>query len=168
MKYEVTVGGVRRRVEITRAADVPSRFSMICNDRRFEADAVEVSPGFYSILLNGRSLEARVEAAPQGLRVRIAHLEFIVEILDPRSWRRRRDRGTEIEGRQQVAAPMPGKVVRVLVAQGQRVEAGQSLLVVEAMKMQNELRSPKSGTIEQLLAKVGQPVNAGQILAVVG
>jgi biotin carboxyl carrier protein len=59
---------------------------------------------------------------------------------------------------------MPGKVVRLLVKQGDLVEAGQGLLVVEAMKMQNEIRSPKSGKIEKLFAKEGQPVNAGEVL----
>jgi biotin carboxyl carrier protein len=63
-------------------------------------------------------------------------------------------------------APMPGKIVRVLVAAGQKVESGQGLLVIEAMKMQNEIRSPKSGTVERL-AQQGQTVNAGEVLAVV-
>jgi biotin carboxyl carrier protein len=65
-----------------------------------------------------------------------------------------------------VTAPMPGKIVRVLSAPGEKVEAGQGLLVIEAMKMQNEIRSPKSGTIERL-AKEGNTVQAGEILAVV-
>src|SRR5258705_4794768 len=69
------------------------------------------------------------------------------------------------EARQQILAPMPGKIIRVLVQAGEKVEAGQGLLVVEAMKMQNEIRSPKSGTVERLLVKEGQPVNAGEILA---
>ena len=60
---------------------------------------------------------------------------------------------------------MPGKIIRVLVQTGEKVDAGQGLLVVEAMKMQNEIRSPKSGTVERLLVKEGQPVNAGEILA---
>jgi biotin carboxyl carrier protein len=60
---------------------------------------------------------------------------------------------------------MPGKVVRVLAAVGDAVEAGQGLLVVEAMKMQNEIRSPKSGKVERLLVKEGQAVNAGEVLA---
>jgi biotin carboxyl carrier protein len=63
---------------------------------------------------------------------------------------------------------MPGKIVRVLVKAGDRVEAGQGLLVVEAMKMQNEIRSPKSGTIERVLAEEGQAVNPGEVLCIVG
>jgi len=62
---------------------------------------------------------------------------------------------------------MPGKVVRLLVKAGDHVEAGQGLLVVEAMKMQNEIRSPKSGIVERVFAKEGQPVNAGEVLAIV-
>ncbi len=62
---------------------------------------------------------------------------------------------------------MPGKIVRILVREGDPVEAGQGLLVVEAMKMQNEIRSPKSGIIERVLAAEGQPVNAGEILCIV-
>jgi len=73
----------------------------------------------------------------------------------------------EAEGRQQIVAPMPGKVVRLLVQQGEKVEAGRGLLVVEAMKMQNEIRSPKTGTVERLLVTDGQAVNAGEVVAVV-
>ena len=89
------------------------------------------------------------------------------EIADPRSWRR--GRGGSIEAlrvRQQIIAPMPGKIVRVLVAPGEQVEADQGLLVIEAMKMQNEIRSPKAGKVEKMVRE-GQTVNAGEILAVV-
>jgi biotin carboxyl carrier protein len=85
--------------------------------------------------------------------------------VDPRAWRGRKQGAIEVEGRQEILAPMPGKIVRVLVAVGESVEAGQGLLVVEAMKMQNEIRSPKNGKVERLLAKEGQAVNAGEVLA---
>ncbi len=88
-----------------------------------------------------------------------------MEVTDPRVWRGRRHGALEVEGRQQVTAPMPGKVVRVLVSEGDAVEAGQGLLVVEAMKMQNEIRSPKNGKVEKLLAREGLAVNAGDVLA---
>ncbi len=102
---------------------------------------------------------------PDGqLKLQTGLQEFTAEVADPRpgaaaTWR------VELEGRQQIVAPMPGKVVRVLVKAGDKVEAGQGLLVVEAMKMQNEIRSPKSGVIERLQVKEGQPVNAGEVLA---
>ncbi len=84
-------------------------------------------------------------------------------MLDPREWRGRH--GTlEVQGRQQVVAPMPGKIVRILVQAGEAVEAGQGLVVVEAMKMQNEIRSPKSGKVEKIVAKEGETVNPGDVL----
>jgi biotin carboxyl carrier protein len=91
--------------------------------------------------------------------------EFTAEVIDPRAWSGRRHTAVEAEGRQQIVAPMPGKVVRLLVKAGDAVEAGQGLLVMEAMKMQNEIRSPKSGVVERLLATEGQAVNAGEVLA---
>src|ERR1700726_648848 len=94
-----------------------------------------------------------------------AHQESAAEGVDPRAWRARRHGALEAEGRQQILAPMPGKIIRVLVQTGEKVQAGQGLLVVEAMKMQNEIRSPKSGSVGRLLVKEGQPVNAGEVLA---
>ena len=137
------------------------------DDRAIEADAAEVTPGVYSILIEGTSLEARVEPQGAGLRVIVAGREYTVAVRDPRQWRRHRGAALEAGGRQRVTAPMPGKIVRVLVKAGETVEAGQGILVVEAMKMQNEVRSPKSGTVERLLVSENQAVGAGDVLAVV-
>lgn len=98
--------------------------------------------------------------------MRVDGREYQAHVTDPRSWRRARGAGVELEGRQQLVAPMPGKIVRVLASVGQQVSAGEGLLVIEAMKMQNEIRAPKSGTVEKL-AREGQTVNAGEVLAVV-
>ena len=167
MKYEIVINGARRSVEFTpHARMAASRVTFTVDGRLVEADAVRISPGAYSILLGGRSLEVTAEETSGGLLLRANGREFQVEIFDPRSWRRRRGAGIELEGRQQLIAPMPGKIVRVLVAAGQQVDAGQGLLVIEAMKMQNEIRSPKSGTVEKV-AREGQTVNAGEVLAVV-
>jgi biotin carboxyl carrier protein len=72
-----------------------------------------------------------------------------------------------MEGKQQIPAPMPGKVVRILVSAGETVEANQGLVVVEAMKMQNEIRAPKSGTIERIFIREGQAVAAGEALVTI-
>jgi len=88
-------------------------------------------------------------------------------VRDLRQWRRRGGAALEAQGRQQIIAPMPGKIIRLLVKAGEPVETGQGLLVVEAMKMQNEIRSPKSGTVERLSVAEGQTVNAGEVVAVV-
>jgi len=166
MKYEIVINGARRSVEFAQQTNGASRVTLAVDGRLVEADAVQISRGAYSILLGGRSLEVTAEETSDGFLMRANGREFQVEIIDPRSWRRRRGAGIELEGRQQLIAPMPGKIVRVLVAAGQQVHAGQGLLVIEAMKMQNEIRSPKSGTVEKL-AREGQTVNAGEVLAIV-
>ena len=166
MKLEVCIAGRTRQVELEPSGN---GWSVRLDGQAVEADIVEVSSGVYSILLGGRSYEALVtpSAGGQGLKIQSGAEEFFVEIVDPRAWHGRRGGILEIDGVQQVSVPMPGKVVHVLVHQGDRVEAGQSLFVVEAMKMQNEIRSPKTGVVERLLVAEGQAVKAGEPLATV-
>ncbi|HXC33219.1 MAG TPA: biotin/lipoyl-containing protein [Verrucomicrobiae bacterium] len=166
MRYEIVINGARRSVEFIPPNGEGSRTAFTVDGRMVEADAVRIAPSTYSILISGRSLEVTFEENSGGLLLRTGGREFQVEVIDPRAWRGGRGGGIELEGRQQLVAPMPGKIVRVLVTKGQQVENGQGLLVIEAMKMQNEVRSPKSGTVEKV-AKEGQTVNAGEILAVV-
>ncbi len=138
------------------------------DDRALEADAVEVSPGIYSILIAGQSFEARVTLRDDSqLRVTVAGREYNATIRNPRKWKRIRRLGVQAEGSQQLKAPMSGKIVLVLVKTGDTVDAGQGIIVIEAMKMQNEIRSPKSGTVERLLVAQGQTVNAGEVVAIV-
>lgn len=164
MKLEIQIGGRARQVEIARQG---TALHCSIDGRALEADAVELAPGVYSILLGGRSFEVRVAPTHEGLRVHAAGEEFTAHVADPRSWRGKHGHAVEAEGRQQIVAPMPGKIVRLLVKAGDRVEAAQGLLVVEAMKMQNEIRTPKTGTVERLLVAEGQAVIAGEILAIV-
>jgi biotin carboxyl carrier protein len=163
MKFGVRICDKTRTIELQRNSD---SWQVSMDGIALDADAVEIAPNVFSILLNGESFEVRVAPASDGkLTLQTRHNDFIAEVVDPRAWRSRRHGALEAEGRQQIVAPMPGKIVRVLVEVGNKVEAGQGLLVVEAMKMQNEVRSPKTGTVERLLAKEGQTVNAGEILA---
>jgi biotin carboxyl carrier protein len=167
MRFEVQLEGSSgkksRVVELERTA---GGWRATLDGRPANADAVEISPYTLSLLLNGQSYEIRITPVPGGkLKLQTGVYEFTAEVIDPRSWKGRRHGHAEAQGRQQIVAPMPGKVVRLLVKAGDRVEAGQGLLVVEAMKMQNEIRSPKSGTVERVLAKEGQPVTAGEVLA---
>jgi biotin carboxyl carrier protein len=164
MKVEIELDGKTRRVELTRIGE---RLRYVLDGKAVEADVVEVSPGIYSILLGGQSFEARIESAATELRVSVCGRQYEAAIRDPRQWQRRRGGAIEVEGRQQAIAPMPGKIIRVLVKAGDAVEAGQGLVVIEAMKMQNEVRSPKRGTVERLLISEGQTINAGEVLAIV-
>lgn len=132
-----------------------------------EADALEIAPGIYSILIGGRSFEARIEPFGDALRIIVGNTEFTASVRDPRKWQRNHNAAASSEKRQHVQSPMPGRVVRILVRSGDPVKAGQGIMVVEAMKMQNEIRSPKTGIVERLLVAEGQPVTAGETVAVV-
>ncbi len=167
MKFEVLLtspfGARTCVVDLERVAD---RWRISLDGRAVHADVVEIAPSTLSILIRGESHEIRIARHADGtLRIQTGLREFTAEVTDPRSWRGRRLSHVEVEGRQQITAPMAGKVVRLLAKSGDHVEAGQGLMVVEAMKMQNEIHSPKSGNVERLLAKEGQPVNAGEVLA---
>ena len=165
MKYEVRISGKTRLVEVERDGD---GWQAKLDGKAGVADVVETTPGTFSVLVSGQSRQICVmRGSDYQLLLQTGGLEFSAEVIDPRSWRGRRHGGAEAEGRQQIAAPMPGKVVRLLVKAGDAVKAGQGLLVVEAMKMQNEIRSPKSGTVERVLVREGQTVNAGEVLCVV-
>jgi len=164
VKIQIKLRDQKRTVEISRT-DGRLRFAV--DGRSLDADAVEIPPGIYSILIEGQSFEARVDSTGGVLRVSVAGREYAAEVADPRQRKRYRGGAIEAEGRQQVIAPIPGKVVRVLATAGDVVEAGKGLVVIEAMKMQNEVRSPKSGTIERVLVAEGQAVNSGDVLAIV-
>jgi biotin carboxyl carrier protein len=166
MRYEVqlasTSGEKKRVIELERDT---AGWRVNLDGRPVSFDAVEIAPNILSILLEGQTFEISVTPSPDGkLKLHTGTQEFTAEVIDPRAWSGRRHSSVEAEGRQQVVAPMPGRVVRLLVKAGDHVEAGQDLLVVEAMKMQNEIRSPKSGTVERVLAREGQAVNAGEVL----
>ncbi|MBS1828780.1 MAG: acetyl-CoA carboxylase biotin carboxyl carrier protein subunit [Acidobacteria bacterium] len=123
----------------------------------------EIEPGLYSILDGTRSLEARVSRNHKGYVVDLNGQILEFELEDPRelsSGSRHHGR----QGRADIVAPMPGKVVRVLVSAGDAVEEGQGLVVVEAMKMQNEMKAPKDGKVTAVSAKEGASIAAGQVL----
>lgn len=166
MKYEVRISSKTHVVELERHAN--GWQARIEGESGTTADVTEIAPNVFSVLISGHSHEIYVTPSTGQLQLQTDGLEFLAEVIDPRSWRGRRHGGAEAEGRQQIVAPMPGKVVRLLVKAGDSVEPGQGLLVVEAMKMQNEIRSPKNGTVERVLVSEGQAVNAGEVLCVVG
>ncbi|MGB7844601.1 MAG: biotin/lipoyl-containing protein [Candidatus Acidiferrum sp.] len=167
MKFEVHLSGVeglkKRTVELQPKG---GGYCVLIDGLAVSADVLMVAPNTISILLDSQSFEVHVTPSLDGkLKLQTGPHEFIAELQDPRAWRGRRQSALESEGRQQIVAPMPGKVIRLLVNVGDKVEGGQGLVVVEAMKMQNEIRSPKKGKVERLQAKVGQLVNAGDVLA---
>jgi biotin carboxyl carrier protein len=165
MKLELTINGAREQIEILAPAPV-YRFRLQ-NGPQQEAHVTIPEPGIYSILMNGRSYEAVLEETPEGLVVTVAGQRFEVKVWDPRRFMRRAG-GVGMDAMAAITAPMPGKVVRVLAAVGEAVAAGQGILVVEAMKMQNEMKAPGAGKVLSLTVREGDTVAAGQLLATIG
>lgn len=124
------------------------------------ADVREAGPGVYSVIVEGRQYEVHVTDA--GITVAGETLQY--EIEDPRQWKRSGGAGGGA-GRASIVAPMPGKVVRILVALGDEVTAGQGIVVVEAMKMQNEMKSPRDGRVTAIGVRENDSVTAGTVLA---
>jgi biotin carboxyl carrier protein len=163
MKLSLTLnGGAEDLIELLSPAP-GCRFRLGDGPER-AANVESPEPGVYSVLLDGRCYEARVEEHPGLLVVVIDGYRFEVDVRDPRRFRRGAA-GRGADGVQTISAPMPGKVVRLLVAAGDTVEAGQGLLVVEAMKMQNELKAPRAGKVLTVATKEGATVTPGEVLA---
>jgi biotin carboxyl carrier protein len=167
LKFEVVIGSRSARIEVNGARFRYEREGSEAIEREFSI--AELTPGSYSILIEGRSYSAFT--SPSGIAASLNEIvvngrAFAVEVFDPREMRARKSAGAG-EGRQNIIAMMPGKVVRVLAARGDEVEAGQGLIVVEAMKMQNEMKSPKSGRVVEVKTQADATVAAGEILMVI-
>ena len=166
MRYTAVLAGEERVVEVTPRE---GGYRVALGDRVLEVDAVHLQGAAVSLIVGTRSYRCDIEPGKDGqLNVRVNESTVSLEMLDERKLRLRRASGKfALEGPQRIDAPMPGKVVRVMVKVGDEVQEGQGLLVVEAMKMENELKSPKSGRVTELHAVEGAAVESGAKLAVV-
>jgi biotin carboxyl carrier protein len=165
MTIYLEMDGRQRKVRLER--DAEERCHVWLDDEPVEADAHLLRPGMLSLIVDGRAHRIVLEEAVDEMAVHVGRERFAYRVNDPRSLRSRR-RGSEIgDGPATLKASMPGRVVRVVHAKGDAVAAGQGVLVIEAMKMQNEIKSPKDGTVAQLMVAAGDTVSAGQVLAVV-
>jgi biotin carboxyl carrier protein len=163
MTYDVTIDGKNYRLALERAEN-----GWLCSldGRVVEVDAVLARPDVLSLRIGNKAYEVKCERGAGDLGVWVGNVRFAAEVRDLRSLRGR-VRTVDDHGPRKLTAPMPGKIVRVLVSQGAKVEAGAGVLVVEAMKMQNEIKSPKKGTIQKILVSEGAAVNPGDVLAIV-
>ena len=142
--------------------------SFVCrmDGETLEGSARLLEPGILSLVLAGRSYRCMLDQDSEEPAVYIDSRRYSFCIEDPRSWKRRARRGGD-SGPRPMKAPMPGRVIRILAENGTQVEAHQGVLVIEAMKMQNELKAPKAGRVAELRVAAGDTVNAGQVLAVI-
>lgn len=164
MLYDITIDGKSYRLELQRAE---GRWECRLDGRQVEVDARLVRQDVLSILIDGKSYEVKRERNAGESFVWVGSERYATVLRDPRSLRGRRSPGGDDQGPRKLIAPMAGKIVRVLMQENAAVEVGQGVLVVEAMKMQNEIKSPKKGVVQRIVAKEGTAVNAGDVLAIV-
>ena len=167
MKLKAQLGEDTHDVEIKREDN--KVFANI-DGREYELEVSEPEPGVLLFKHNGRIYEsATIQPTKIGepTRVRIGSDEFDIRVIDPKRLRGT-DSGSDLaDGVVEIKTAMPGKVVRVLVEQGAEVAKGDGVVVVEAMKMQNELKSPKAGSVKELRVTEGATVTPGQVLATI-
>ena len=167
MKLHVTIVDYQTDVRIR---DEGPRVSAEIDGRVYDLEVHKPDAGGYLLIHNGQVFECRVEGRPESgktIGVIVGTTQYAVTLTDPKRLRGASGMAAHADEAARLIAPMPGKVVRVLVEVGDVVAAGAGILVVEAMKMQNEMKSPKAGTVVALNVQAGATVNSGDVLAVV-
>jgi biotin carboxyl carrier protein len=164
MTYEIIIGAKNYRLELAHNAGT---WHCRLDGRIVEVDARLVRPDVLSLMIGNRSYQIQRERGFAYMDVWIGGSRYAAEVRDPRSMRSRGSGVRDEKGPRKLVASMPGKVVRVLAAEKSELEAGQGVIVIEAMKMQNEIKSPKKGILQKIVAVAGSTVNAGDVLAIV-
>jgi acetyl/propionyl-CoA carboxylase alpha subunit len=140
-------------------------YSVRLDDATLQVDLVAVGRHFLSLIVDGQSHDVGLETLPGGYLVHLREGALPVLLADP--LREVRSPMETQVGPTRLTAPMPGRVVRVLAEKGREVEPGQGLIVIEAMKMENELKAPRRGCVHEVAVREGQAVEAGALLLVV-
>lgn len=165
MRLDVELGGQTRTVQVDRSPD--GRFHIAVDGDTHTVDVQQTDVGLSLVFEDGRSLEAAATPRNGGeWLVQLPHVDVAV-VVDGQRHGRRGVGGPSATGAQRVTAPMPGRVLRVLVAVGDEVTHRQGLVVVEAMKMENELGAPKAGRVTEIAVTEGVSVEAGRLLMVI-
>jgi len=168
MKLKAEISGHEHEL----ALDLSSG-SFAIDDRHYAIDVRELSGGEYLLQHGDNVYKCRVEAkhgagaGTGSFAVSVRGRDFEVTLIDPKRLRSGQTSASHHAGAAEIVSPMPGKIVRVLVEAGANVAAGAGVIVVEAMKMQNEMKSPKAGVVVSINAREGGTVNAGDVLAVI-
>lgn len=168
MKLQAELNNEKHEIEIKRGDG--DKVSARVDEREYELEASEVEPNVYLLKYDNNIYEIFV--APhtektEPFKVKVKDQEFEINLFDPKSLRSLKSSGEAADGMIEIKTAMPGKVVRVLAEAGMEIKAGESVVVVEAMKMQNEMKSPKDGVVKEIRFNEGATVNAGDVLAVI-
>jgi biotin carboxyl carrier protein len=167
MKLHATIAGYQTDILIQ---DDGARVAAEIDGRSYALEVRESGDSGYVLIADAAVFDCRVDDRPDSgkpIGVIVGAKEYSVTLIDPKRLRGASGAVAHADEAARILAPMPGKVVRVLVSVGDHVEAGAGIVVVEAMKMQNEMKSPKAGTVATLHVEIGATVNAGDVLAIV-
>lgn len=167
MKLRAAIGDYQTDIQIL---DHASLLNADIADRHYELKVLELYGGGYLFISDGRVFDCRLEGRPESRKtidVIVGATRYAVALTDAKRLRGAKALDPHTVEAAHIVAPMPGKVVRVLVQVGEQISAGNGIMVVEAMKMQNEMKSPKAGIVVALNVQVGATVNGGDVLAVV-
>lgn len=165
MNYDVELRGHKHTLSVEHGAGSAERF--LLDGKPCIADARFLSPRVLSLLIDGHSYRVVFDPRPGAEAVVVGEHRMTFTIADPRSLRSQKRTPASESGALAVTAPMPGLIVKLLVAVGDFVKTEQPLVVMEAMKMQNELKSPKAGRVTRVAVKAGAIVPAGKRLLVI-
>ncbi len=166
MNYNIELDGRKHRLSIQPNAEMNGyRFQL--DGQSCSADAQLLQPNVLSLLIEGKSFRILFDPRPGGAAIVLGERRIPYRIDDPRSLRSRANVDANDTGARSIIASMPGRIVRILVQAGDHIEAQQGLIVVEAMKMQNELKAPRAGTVTRVAVEVGATVQAGKVLMVI-
>jgi biotin carboxyl carrier protein len=166
MAFIAKLGDQSYTVEIEENGKSVYRISVDGNE--FLVDGKKTGRTNFSLIVDNRSFEIEVDNTDDEYRVLVDGRNYRIHLVDERRVRvGAAQSGLQLQGRQMVSVPMPGKIIAVLVAIGDAVEMGQGLVIVEAMKMENEVRSPISGEVKEIKVKPGDTVEGGALLVIV-
>src|SRR5918992_3771312 len=166
MAFIANLGDQNYTVEIEEIGKSVYRVLVDGND--FLVDGKKTGRTNYSLIVNNRSFEIEVDNSEDEYRVLVDGRNYHVHLVDERRLRvGGTQSGLQLQGRQNVSVPMPGKIIAVLVSEGDTVEKGQGLVIVEAMKMENEVRSPINGEVKEIKVTPGETVEGGAVLLIV-
>jgi biotin carboxyl carrier protein len=163
MKLQAEVRGIKSEVEIHRDGRC---VVAVVDGRRYELDVSEPQTDTYLFKLDQKIFEALTSTSSNSdsFSVSVRNEPFDVTIIDKKRLRNAASETVAADGVVEIRSAMPGKIVRILVNVGMRVKKGDGVIVVEAMKMQNELKSPKDGAVKELRVGVDTTVSAGDVL----
>jgi biotin carboxyl carrier protein len=160
MQRDIVIGGKTIRLEV-------NGDHVTVDGDDLTVDYQLISANEISLIVEGRAYRCLLDRTATDEAIIVAGKRYPFAVEDPRALKSRKARGAGAEGPLQIKSSMPGRVLRVIVSQGEEVVPGQGLLVVEAMKMQNEMKTTRGGRVRRIAVKEGDTVNAGQLLAII-